>query len=515
MSNFDNKSRFSDRIKKINLFRRKKNDKKYEIEDSNKMYNNFIKVVAAIPLMVYENIIDDSKVNNSDNVNYKDKILDNFNNSNNNNTDVIINSDVNNNNNKFVKTDKKYRYRNREIIDSLNVSYSKEKHNNFKNNDLNTIKTKFKDTKKDSVKDINNSYERAKELEKRIINLIKKDMIKMVNEYEILESELYILSQINGEDKVLSECQKNVIEIKKLLCKLDKLKNKYDYLKDNYDFEYMLEINEGELVDNIIELKNIVDNNELVTLSEDYKLLDTYKYLYLRIDDLHEKVENYEKNKEDQVEELRQRDIDFEKVKEKVFDIDKVNSSYEYFIKEQNDFLKELNEKVANISSHEEVYYRMNGFGRFLGNTFRYLGLLMLSPLRGVVPSIATQTIITRNAMGNLYNNIHWEENRRMVYNAIDYSVEIKNAINDLDSTDKLVDKTLDDIIKLKMIYNDKFKKYQGDFYKYQEVIRKINDMENKIIGNKIKVELMKKKMLEKEQINAKKLKLVKQYNSQ
>ena len=306
-----------------------------------------------------------------------------------------------------------------------------------------------------------------------------------------------------------------MLVIKNILCKLDKLKNKYDYLKDNYDFEYMLEINEGELVDNIIELKSIVDNDEIVSVVEDYKLLDTYKCLYLKIDDLHSRVEDYEKYKEQKVAELKKRDIDFEKVKARVFDIGKVNSSYESFVKEQNDFLKSLSEKVANIDSHEEVYYRMVGFGKLLGNTFKYLGLLMLSPLRGVVPSIATQTIITRNAMGNLYNNIHWEENRKMVYEAIDYSSEIRNAINDLDSTDRLVDKTLDDIIKLKMIYNDRFRQYQGDFYEYKEVIRKINDMENKIIGNKIKIELMKKKMLEKEQINAKKLVLVKQYNNQ
>lgn len=514
MSNFGNKSRFIDRIKKINFFKRKKSDKKYEYEDSNKMYNNFIKVVAAIPLMVYENVISDNNLKDETSFKKSNNILDDNNNVNKNDT-IINNLNKHNVINESIQNNKRNKYKNREVINSLDVSYNIEKRIILKRSKSNDGFTDIKETNKNIISENNVLYERARELEKRIINLIKKDMIKMVNEYEILESELYILSQINGESKVLSDCQKNVLEIKKLLCKLDKLKNKYDYLKDNYDFEYMLEINDGELVDNIIELKNIVDNNELVKLSEDYKLLDAYKYLYLRIDDLHERVDNYEKYKEDQIVELRKRDIDFDKVKEKVFDIDKVNSSYEHFISEQNDFLKELNEKVANISSHEEVYYRMNGFGRFLGNTFRYLGLLMLSPLRGVVPSIATQTIITRNAMGNLYNNIHWEENRRMVYSAIDYSSEIRNAINDLDSTDKLVDKTLDDIIHLKMIYNDKFKKYQGDFYEYQEVIRKINDMENKIIGNKIKVELMKKKMLEKEQVNAKKLKLVKQYNSQ
>ena len=77
MGNFGEKSRFGDRLKKINLFKHKKYDNELEIEDSNKMDNNFIKVVAAIPLMVYENIIGDNNANdvNQDkkNVGVKDK----------------------------------------------------------------------------------------------------------------------------------------------------------------------------------------------------------------------------------------------------------------------------------------------------------------------------------------------------------------------------------------------------------------------------------------------------------
>ena len=37
--------------------------------------------------------------------------------------------------------------------------------------------------------------------------------------------------------------------------------------------------------------------------------------------------------------------------------------------------------------------------------------------------------------------------------------------------------------------------------------------MENKILGNKIKIEIMKKRMLEKERENSKKLELVKKLN--
>ena len=145
--------------------------------------------------------------------------------------------------------------------------------------------------------------------------------------------------------------------------------------------------------------------------------------------------------------------------------------------------------------------------------SFRYVGLLMLNPLKGVIPSIATETLVTKNVVSNLYKNMKWEETKRMVYEAIDYSSEIKNAINDLDYTDKIVASTLEDIVKLKIKYNEEFKKYQGDFYEYEQVIAKINDMENKILGNKIKVEIMKKKMLEKERANVKKLQLVKDMN--
>ena len=67
-----------------------------------------------------------------------------------------------------------------------------------------------------------------------------------------------------------------------------------------------------------------------------------------------------------------------------------------------------------------------------------------------------------------------------------------------MDYTSNIVDSTLDDIVKLKIQYNQQFKKYQGDFLEYEKVIGKINDMENKILGNKIKIEIMRKHMLDK-----------------
>lgn len=500
-----NKGKFSERIKKIRLARLK-NKADIETYDNKDIYNNFLKVAAAIPLMVYDNVVLSKKNDSKDSVN----------------ADVVkADPKVNLENNFDDRQDDKDDKKDKQIrtvssvdtikrkkfadINDIDVSQIRKRQEEFYKTPYNYDTNRDKETKK-----IN-----PQELEKRIINLIKKNFITMVNELEILQSDLYVLSEVNGEDIELNNCRRNVDEVKKILCKIDKLKKKYDFLKDNFDFEYMLETNDLQLVDDIINLKEQFSKNEVRATVEDYKLLDVYKFLYLRIDQLRDDTIRFEEYKEQKVEELKERNIDFEKLKNNIYNVEKVNDSYNAFVKQQDDFLRDLNEKVSKIDMHEDVNYRLKGFNRFLFNSFKYVGLLMLSPLKGIVPSIATETVLTRNVVSNLYNNIEIEETRRMVYEAIDYSSEIRGAISDLENTGRIVDMTLEDITRLKIKYNEQFKKYQGDFYEYEEVIRRINDMENKILGNKIKIEIMKSKMKEKEKENEKKLVKVKELNNQ
>jgi len=477
MSNWSNKGKFSDRLRKMRRDRLRKRTVVEEY-DNEKVYINFLKVVAAIPVMVHDNVFDKK----TSNVDEKNKSL----------VELSICND------KFKK----------EKLKITDVSLIKKKQYNFFKNSNFIDKKILKETNKDSEVYV-------KELEKKIINLIKKDLIKMVNELEILESELYILSEVTGDEKTLTECKRNIDEVKKILCKIDNLKRKYDFLKDNYDFEYLLEFDNNELIDNIIELRDIFDNNQVKALSEDYKLLDVYKFLYLRIDQMHEDTFKFEKIKLEKEKELKERDIDFEKLKEDVYNIKKTNDSYDNFIKEQNIFLNDLEKNISKIDSHEVFDYKLKGFNSYLFNSFKYLGLLMMSPLRGVIPGIAMQTLITREVVNNLYRNLQWEENKRVVYESFDYSFVISKAIDDLDFTDRVVTTTLDDLVKLKMEYNNKFRKYQCNFLEYEEIIKKINDMENKILGNKIKIEIMRNKMKIKQRENEEKFVLVKKLNDE
>ena len=534
MVTVSNRGKFSERLKNILRFKKKKsiNFNIDKFEDSNVIYFNFIKIIAAIPSLVYNNISDNNTEKRTDDNN---TIINNYKSIN--NDSVHINNDIQNvraENKKKIEQinieeikNKQYNYlknihnlENKDEKNKVNIGLNEEEnkstfisylHVNNKLKSKNEIKQLEKS--ENDVKQLEKSENDVKQLEKSILNIIKKNLISIVNKMEILQSELYILSEVNGESKVLKECQKELDHIKSILCKIDKLKERYDFLKDNYDFEYLLEIGDNNLVDKIIELKDTFGNNEAIAVTEDYKLLDVYKFLYLKIDDLKEKTVLFEDKKKEEEAKLKDRDIDFEKLKNEVYDVEYGNRNYDIFVRNQNDLLESIANNVSKINSYEEVNYRLKGFNELFKNTFKYFGLLMVNPLKGIIPSIATQTLITGNIIKNLYNNLEWEENRRMVYEAIDYSSMISNAITDLDNTSRIVDMTLEDIVHLKMKYNEKFKQYQGDFLEYKDIMHKISDMENKILGNKIKIEIMKKKALDQKMANEKKLMLVRELN--
>lgn len=502
VGNGGNRGKFSDRIKKIrrDLFGRKKkkssdHEKKSTLEISE---TNVFKIILSFPLIVYNNIV--NKEADLNKVSSDKKSRDIFNTG-------KLNSNCNFNMNNILssKLDKNYKIRKTESINvslaknKLNVSQKRDEFNdnNFINETDDIISLKLKKIR----------------LQKEIINLIKKKLLKGINEFEILQSEFYVLNELENEDIYFNECQLRIREIKKLLSKVKSLKEKYDLLKENIDFEYIFEYDDDFLVNKILELKRLCSRGDLDNTVSDYKILDEYQFLYLKIDKLQENAFKLEEEKKRKIEDLKQRDIDFEKIKENIYDVDRENERYANFVKEQELLLKELEENVSYIDSYEKTTYRLRGFGHLLGNSFKYLGLLLVSPLKGLVPGIATQTLITKNIIHNLYDNLNWEGNRKIVYDAIDYSTSINLAINDLDVTSSLIDSTLEDIIKLKSKYKEQFSMYEGFFSEYNDAIKKMNKIENAILGSKIKINRMKQEMMENEKKNSSKLIMVKKLN--
>lgn len=480
-------------------------------DNMEQVYFSILKVIAAVPMMVYENVIVD---NNSKN-NLEMKLDNNMQSEGELEKHVVkkygllnqksINLRNRAKNNNLVKSKSQKKLSDRNIVENINVSLMKKNTNNF-------INSKSSSILKENVEQ-KGTIEEVKKIEKRVIDRIKKSLIKSVNELEIIRGELYVLSEINDNKEELIKCEKNLQEIKRLLHKIDALKNKYNYLRDNYDFEYIMQFDDGPLIDDVLLLKNMISRNDLKAMADDYKLLDVYKYLYLKVDSLQDDMSEYYDYKNRQIMELKDRDIDFNEFKNKVYNMDKEKQKYNLFISEQERLLEELNDNMNKIDTRVVVDYHLKGFGNLLSKSFRYFGLLMASPLRGIMPSLAVETIATKNMVNNLYHNLVWEERKYKVYEAVDYEEEINKVVNDIDGVGRVIDSSLEDIVNLKMQYSQQFKQYQGDFSEYRDVIGKLNNMENKIMGNKIKVEIIKKQMLEQQKANDKKMKMVRKLN--
>lgn len=504
--NNGNRGKFSDRLKKMRRDRLKlkkgiplkeKADDKDVVEENilKRGGRNVLKVALAFPAVAYS-AIKSNKSDKTSKVNID-------------NVEGIKGNDLEQEKvNRKIKVNK---------IREMDVSLLKKQREIILKEKKRRVVSQISDEISNVIDDESKKMEKEKRIEilqKEIINLIKKKLVKNINELEVLQSELYLLKEVSGEDLYLKDCQEDIKEIKKLLSKIKALKEKYDYLNDNVDFEYMLEYRDDLLVDKILELKELCSNDDIKYIVDNYKILDEYKFLYLKIDKLYEDTIKYDEYKNEKEKELKKRDIDFDKLKNDVYDVDIENDRYERFVREQEMFLRDLESKVSNIDSHEEVTYKLKGFSQLLGNSFKYLGLLLVNPLKGLIPGIATQTIVTKNLIHNLYNNLELEENRKMVYEAIDYSTSINIAINNLDSTLSLVNSTLEDVIRLKNKYQSEFSKFQYSFSSYRDVIKKINKMENAVLGSKIKIELMQQRMKEKERQNLDKMKKVKKLNS-
>ena len=354
----------------------------------------------------------------------------------------------------------------------------------------------------------------VKNLEKDILNTIQKRLVLSVNNLEVIQSELYVLKEVNGDSKNVFECEEEIKKINILSDRINKLKEQYDFLKDNYDFEYLMAFNDNNLIDKIIELRDIFDKNQIRATVADYKLLNEYKYLYLEIDRLHDNVAKFEKNKSEELEEVKKRNINYEEIKNRFYNVDDLNNVYANFVKEQSEILKNISENVSKISSYEVVDYHIKGLNKLFLNSFKYFGLLMLHPLKVVIPSIAMETMITHNLISSAYRELKFEETKKKVYETVNYTNSLDEIINDMNRMSDNIDRGLVDLLNFKNEFCEKFSKYQYDFSDYNEVIKKINALENKMLNNKIKIEIMKNKSIEYKRVNNKKLVLVNNLNN-
>lgn len=382
--------------------------------------------------------------------------------------------------------------------------------------DNNRVRRNFKRKRIGIGKD-NRDIEKVEEekikdnLKVKIIKKIRNRLDNSVNEIEVLESELYFLEEDNNKELELEKIRQIKNKISDVIKKIENIKKEYEIFKNNYYLEDVVDLEDKFLLDDILDYKyllnNLDANKELVN---EYKLLEEYKDLYDKIEDIECVREKLVRENNAKTINYDERDKKYKIICDKFFKIDDIKKSVNYEIDKQNKYLNELLSKISKIDKNEYTIYKVKGLGEVIGNSLKYVGLMMISPFLGFLPGIAASTIATRKMVKNAREKMRLEEVNKVNYIAEDFNSEINNRLCDINYVYYVIDDTLNEINGLK---KDFLVQYNSRINGYKETLDNINKVEKIIINNRKKVDIIKKRMLESKKINEDKMIRVKKLN--
>ena len=362
-------------------------------------------------------------------------------------------------------------------------------------------------------RDIDDKEKLKDELKVKIIKKIRSKLDDNINEIEVLESELYFLGIDNDKELELKKVQEIKKKIDNIIKKIDDIKREYDIFKNNYYLEDVTDLDDKLLIDDIIDYKNLLDNIfDNKKLVDDYKLLDEYKDLYDKLEDINGIRERLVSENENKINNYADRDKKYSVICEEVVKIEEIKKDVDSEIERQNRYLDNLMSKIGKIDKNEYSIYKFRGLGELISNSLKYMGLMMVSPFLGFLPGIAASTIATRSMIKNIRKNMGIEEIKKVHYVADDFNSEINHKLNDIDYVYYVIDDALDEIDRLK---RDFLVQYNSSIEGYSDTLNKINKIEGKIINNRKKVDIIKRKMFQSKKINEDKMIKVKKLNQE
>lgn len=369
---------------------------------------------------------------------------------------------------------------------------------------------KKKDVKKGSFE---NKTEYIDSLGLEILNKIKGNFEDKLDEIEVLMSELYVISNASQDEVELKKIKELKEKIDSLIKRVNELIEQYNLYKRNYYLDNVIGIDDNIIVDDIITyrdmLGSIEDEKEFVM---GIKRLDEFRELYINLVEVRDETERVLIDNEKKIDEYDARDKKYDDIKLEVVKAIDINEKCDVEIRRQNEYFKNLMEKVSKIERQEYVTTHLRGLGEMLGSTLRFMGLMLVSPFTGMIPGIAIHTMATRRMIRNAYRHIHLEEVRHVKYEAENFESEINNHINDVDYTLCLIDDTIDDVERFK---NEFMSIYNSSVPGYDETLKKIDDIEKKLQRNQNKVLVAKQNLKRSKKLNEEKLARVKKMNDE
>jgi len=344
-----------------------------------------------------------------------------------------------------------------------------------------------------------------------IIDKIKEGFEDKLDELEVLTSELFFLKEEQDRELMLKRVKEIKERINNLISHVNKVIAQYNLYNKNYYIENVVGIDDSVLIDDIINYRNLLDsNNSEKKFVKEYKALEEFKRLYSSLQAVKNDTEKLIEENEQKILKYNINNKKYDNIKLEIVNVEEIDKKCFYEIEKQNEYFKELMSKVNYINKEEYVTRHLRGLGDLIAGSLRYMGLIALSPLRGLIPGIAMQAIATKRLIGNIYRNLHYEEVKHIHYETINYDSELNHHLSDVFYTEKLLDSTYRDIEKLK---EDFMMQYDSKIPGYEDTLKNILNIEKKVIHNQNKIDIIKKNLKKSKKLNEDKIILVKKMN--
>lgn len=350
------------------------------------------------------------------------------------------------------------------------------------------------------------------ELEKKIYLKLEKELIRLKNECEIIESEEYIINKYEKDQEVYNNALRINKKIDKLLIKLKKIEKDYKLFKDKDLIKEPLFFEDTLLIDDIIEYRESLSKIKTSPINNKLKLLGEYQYLYLNLDKLIDKTEQIKEISNKRVEELSLRDQNYKEAKNKIVNISEIENCTSKIINKNKMYLEELSKKVDKITEEKYIEKKLEGMNGFFTSSLRYIFLLTLTPLSGIFPGIAARTIATRKLLHGMLENMHYKTQEKSLFLADNYLDEINNRIYDIKDLEDNIDSAIEEVKKLKKEFQDEFLAY--NLPEYDKTYKKLELIEANILNNKEKTRIIKEKLIKNKTLNKNTLLKVRKLNT-
>lgn len=349
-------------------------------------------------------------------------------------------------------------------------------------------------------------------LENKILSKVETIINDYKNKLEIIETDIYVLNTYIEDNKTKEKCKQEKEQIQSIIEKINKIKEQYKILKSkNIEFDY-LGIDNSLLIDDIYKYKKLVNNiNDVSKYQDKYKKSEIFLETNSLLETIENNIKKIEKSNKNKMNKISIDEKKFIEIKDNLFKYSFEFSRFNNFIEGQNSIIEDMKDKVGEINSYEEKATKFIGYDKLLFNNLKYISLLLLSPLKGLFPVIATSTLATKSTIDLLKKQVHIEESKKIVYTAENYEKQITTNISSVNDMKYLISSSMSDIKKIKeKLQQDKSLSFSLE---YKNIMGKINDIEIVLNNNKNKLDIIETKLNGYKKINSDKLVKVRKLN--